>query len=307
MNSLYTLTSLYNCLADNKFIPERMMSAIRYLTRNVADFILSRELKKIRPRVKVHEPNVVVSLTSFPGRIRVVWKVIQSLKCQEVRPGKIVLWLSKEQFPQDSLIPTELKVLEDDLFEIRLVEGDIRSHKKYYYALQEFPESYIITVDDDIYYHPKTLSFLLDVKKNRPNVIGANITIRLRYQGNVLLSTRKWKGFVGANEDNNLVQIGAGGVLYPPHCLDPIVLNKEVFMQVAPFADDLWLNAASRMAKTPVIQTRSKIVFLPVKVEAPSLYTTNVNQGGNDAQLESIRAFYIKTYGIDPYAYDYSF
>lgn len=294
-------------MADNKFIPERMMSGIRYITRNVADFILSRELKKIRPRVKTHEPNVIVSLTSFPGRIGVVWKVIQTLKCQEVRPGKIVLWLSKEQFPQDNLIPNELKVLEDDLFEIRLVEGDIRSHKKYYYALQEFPESYIITVDDDIYYHPKTLTFLLDVKKNRPNAIGANITIRIRYQGKDLLSTRKWKAFVAANEDYNLVQIGAGGVLYPPHCLDPVVLNKEVFMQVAPFADDLWLNAASRMAKTPVIQTRSKIVFLPVKVVAPSLYTTNVNQGGNDDQLELIRSFYYNTFGIDPYAYNYDF
>lgn len=307
MNSLYLFTYLYSRLVDNSLLPNRIMSAVRYATRSFANFILSHDLSGIKPKVREYAPNVIVSLTSFPARINVVWKVIKTLKCQEVRPDRIILWLSKDQFQNEKSIPSNLKRLEDDLFEIRLVDGDIRSHKKYFYALQEFSESYVVTVDDDIYYNPKTLTYLMTVSKQFPKSIVANISIKIKYDGENLLSTRKWKGHVAAYEDKNLVQIGAGGVLYPPHCLDPIVFNEDVLKKVAPNADDLWLNVTSRLAKTKIVQTPSNIVFLPVKIKAPSLCKTNVNQGGNDQQLENIRRFFLETRGFDPYSVDYTF
>lgn len=42
---------------------------------------------------------IIVSLTSFPGRIHLVHKTIQTILLQSVKPDLIELWLAKEQFP----------------------------------------------------------------------------------------------------------------------------------------------------------------------------------------------------------------
>ena len=67
-------------------------------------------------------------------------------------PHKIILWLSKDQFPTQNTIPENLKQIENSIFHIRLVDGDIRSHKKYYYAIKEYPNNLIFLIDDDLYY-----------------------------------------------------------------------------------------------------------------------------------------------------------
>ena len=42
---------------------------------------------------------IIVSLTSFPGRINEVWICIESLMRQTFKPDAIELWLSLKQFP----------------------------------------------------------------------------------------------------------------------------------------------------------------------------------------------------------------
>lgn len=71
---------------------------------------------------------------------------------QTLQPREIILWLSKEQFPTTDSLPESLKSREDDVFKIRMVDGDIRSHKKYYYVVKEYTDDLIFLIDDDIYY-----------------------------------------------------------------------------------------------------------------------------------------------------------
>ena len=66
-------------------------------------------------------------------------------------------------------VEKKLKDMEDDIFEIRLVPGDIRSHKKYLYAIMEFPEDTIITVDDDVYYNSQMIEILVNTSIKYPN------------------------------------------------------------------------------------------------------------------------------------------
>ena len=63
----------------------------------------------------------------------------------------VILWLSKEQFPDRSFIPNSLLSLEKRGLIIELCEGDLRSHKKYYYALRQYPNDIIITIDDMLF------------------------------------------------------------------------------------------------------------------------------------------------------------
>ena len=94
---------------------------------------------------------VIVSFTSYPKRIAGVTKVLDSLSVQTYKPDRIILYLSEEQFGGRK-IPIDLSPYAAHGFELRWCRGDMKSHKKYLYALQEYPDNYVITVDDDFYY-----------------------------------------------------------------------------------------------------------------------------------------------------------
>lgn len=109
---------------------------------------------------------VTASLTTFPARIKEVRYVIMSILLQTIRPDRVLLWVAEDQFPNRQL-PDNLRVLCDYGLEIRFCD-DLRSHKKYYYVLQEQKTNeLVITFDDDIIYHPHTIERLI---KNMMNI-----------------------------------------------------------------------------------------------------------------------------------------
>lgn len=74
--------------------------------------------------------DAVISLTTFPRRAPYLWLVIETLLRQSMLPHKIVLYLSREQFPSAADVPATLRPYEEaGILEIRMVDGDIRSHK----------------------------------------------------------------------------------------------------------------------------------------------------------------------------------
>ena len=105
-----------------------------------------------------HKPEVVVSMTSFPQAIPYAVKAIQSILNGTVLPDRLVLYLYFSQFGEAG-IPDELVRLskENSIFEIRNYDRDLRSYLKLIPALADFPEAVIVTVDDDIDYHPDML------------------------------------------------------------------------------------------------------------------------------------------------------
>ena len=81
---------------------------------------------------------IIVSLTSYPPRINGVHKVVESLYRQSVKADEIVLYLSLEEFPEaEEELPATLRALiGKGGFRVAWVHGNLKSHKKYYYALQ---------------------------------------------------------------------------------------------------------------------------------------------------------------------------
>ena len=144
MNSFVFFTKVYGHLCSDNYILFKLMSPLRTIVRKLGNRVLPVYLKRYSEMPRVC-PKLLVSFTSYPARINDVWKVIESLKKQTVLPEKIILWLSNDQFKGQASIPDEILRQEDGLFEVRLVDGDIRSHKKYYYAFQQFPDWTTIT------------------------------------------------------------------------------------------------------------------------------------------------------------------
>lgn len=307
MNQLRLYTSLFTSLNNRKGFPFWVLTPLRRPIRVLANKMLPRYLARPVPYSLEVAEDVIVSITSYPGRIGVVWQVIETLKRQSLRPKMILLWLSKKQFPKEEDVPLKLRSLQDEVFKIRMVDGDLRSHKKYYYAMQEYLGKTIITFDDDIYYHPDVVKRLVQTSQKYKSCIVANVTNQLQYDGDSLKPYKEWGRNFKKYSSLNRVQIGVGGVLYPPNALNKMVFRQDLFTELAPLADDLWLNTMARLVKTPVVQNDFHYLWMEIFTEAPTL--TSVNNGSesmNDKQLGQIRNFLIKEGLPDVYASDYS-
>lgn len=195
------------------------------------------------------EHEVVVSMTSFPGAIDYVAGAVSSLLNGAVLPDRIVLYISPSQFEGKEL-PEELKALERDneIFEIRPYEPDIRSYRKLVPALDDFPNAIIVTVDDDVAYDRHMLESLLKLHLRFPNHILAHRAKRILPDK----PYKKWKKYRWYHflfrryyDRYDTVQTGVGGVLYPPVSLDTAMIKRELFTRIAPTNDDIWFWAAA--------------------------------------------------------------
>ena len=72
---------------------------------------------------------LVVSLTSFPARMKFVWRAIESIFLQETKPARVVLVLSREEFP-DEVLPQAVEMQCDRGLEILWTAANTRAYKK---------------------------------------------------------------------------------------------------------------------------------------------------------------------------------
>jgi hypothetical protein len=293
------------------FTALRIYSVLRLSIRIIANFLLpvqfiltrSKKQYSLNPDI-TKENRVIVSLTSFPARINRLWMVIESLLRQSRKPDKIILWLSNEQFLSLKKLPKNLLRLQKRGLDIRLCNEDLRSHKKYYYVIQEFPEDIIITVDDDVFYHSRLIEDLVNLHLKFPNCVCANSCSEILVYNKQIQPYTLWKQYtIAENPGDRIFPIGMGGILYPPKVLNVEVLNSNVFLNICPLADDIWLNAMTKLENIRVVKTNYNSTYLPViNFQNTSLSTSNTTMGMNDKQLDSVRKHCIETIGKDPFS-----
>lgn len=236
--------------------------------------------------------DVIVSFTSYPARIRYTAKVIESLKKQTIQPNKILLWLAKEQFSAgEEDLPIELLGHTESNVEIRWCR-DLRPHKKYYYAMKEYPDSIIITVDDDIYYERRLIEQLLKSYMKYPYAVSAMRAHLITFdESGKMNAYEKWKRStkIQGVPSYALCATGVGGVLYPPHCLCEEVFNEAEIRDRCLNADDLWLKTMETLAGTPVVVAgkMSGMNYIGDSQEC-GLWKQNALQKGNDEQFSLI-------------------
>ena len=194
---------------------------------------------------------IVVSLTSFPQRINIVVKTIKTLLTQTKKPDVVLLWLAPEQFPNgEADLPQELLDLKQYGLTIDWYK-DIRSYKKIIPTIKKYPDSVIITTDDDIYYAPNTVETLYNSYLEHKNEVQAhrcdwlkldedeNSATAIKWEKTRELYLDKHRG--QASYHNRLT--GYGAVLYPPNCFYKDVCDEELIKNTIPTHDDVWLWA----------------------------------------------------------------
>lgn len=305
------LDRLYSILDKNKILEKiRFYGALHRISRLSANiivpiyFLLTKHNKQysLEPYAK-SEGRIIVSLTTFPVRIRRIWLVIETLLRQTQKPDKIILWLSKEQFPSFDLLPKRLMKQRDRGLEIRLMDGDIRSHKKYYYTLQEFPNDYMLTVDDDVFYRSTMVEDMSDYSHRYPMSVISQNSRKMQWIEDKIESYSLWP-IIKEETSPNLFSffVQGGGTLFPPFAMDPDVLNLNLSVSLTPIADDVWLNAMCRLKGTKIIKTSYFTNMLPVLyLYNETLESLNCGMKQNDVQLLAVREYYIKNRGVDPF------
>lgn len=246
---------------------------------------------------KIADAEVVVSLTTYGKRLYEVYLTIESIMQGTLRPNRIVLWLAEDIQYDD--IPFTLKMQERRGLEIGFTK-DIRSFKKLIPTLKKYPDSIIITIDDDAIYEPDLVENLLISYKKASHFIYGNRVKQIIVDKNLMpFDYRRWNNVENGTEPSVFnISIGVGGVLYPPHCFTDEVFNEEKFMTLCPTADDLWFwyMAKFKGYNTVKAYTHDKIgndFIVNPGVQDVALTKTNVSGGAaNNIQLMKIISNY---------------
>ncbi len=237
------------------------------------------------------DSSLIVSLTSYPKRFDQLHLTLLSLLRQTIKPDEIVLWVAKEDI---SKLPTKVKALEKKGISIFETE-DILSYKKIIPALKKYPDDFIITVDDDLYYSETLIEDLIETSKIYPNNVIASRTHLMKFNSNgQILSYEKWgwQEFDNSLKNHNFFTSGAG-TLFPPNTFYKDISKKDLFMELAPRADDVWLNWMVRMNQKQVYCVKHiKPIIGWQGTQDEALWHSNITESGNDIQIARLAKHY---------------
>lgn len=246
------------------------------------------------PAVRASGREVVVSLTTHPGRIYDAHYAIHSLLCQTVLPDRVVLWLSECEFPRrEGDLPGAVLAMRRRGLELRFVRENLKSYKKIIPALEAFPGAVIVTADDDMAYPAFWLEKLLAVHEKKPDAIWAAMARRFEperaYCDWPSVETSAEPSVSGA-----IFAVGCGGVLYPPGSLDERTRDMRMAMRLAPTADDVWMWAMASLRGTGIGVCRE--AFPEPQWTNPSRESGrngdsrlfDINKTGNDKQIAAV-------------------
>lgn len=297
----------YNVSKFLKFIYNKNIKLF-FIMRKICMYILNlyvaiyynllNKLKKQKLKRNDKKPGIIVSLTSYGQRIKKVWIPIEMMFNQTVKPNRIILWLDKNEFSDNSAYSKKIKRLIKRGLEIKYCDN-IVGHKKYYYSMKENTEDILIMIDDDIIYHNKIIEELLNTYEKYRNCIVCQRAHLITYKNNHIAKYKEWKkdsnGIIGPSY--LLCQTNGAGTLIPPHLLSSEVFNLSNIKNKCLYADDIWIKVISAYSKVKVVKVDK--ISLPIigilGTQKKTLSKINVDCDKNDEQIEEL----LKLYKID--------
>lgn len=232
---------------------------------------------------------LIVSVTSYPPRFRTSSLTLKCLLSQSVRADRTILWVASADLAK---LPEDVLALQVHGLTIESCD-DLGSYKKIIPALETFPGAYLATADDDCYYPGNWLETLVEAQKQQPGCIICHEARVVSYADTgEALSYKSWPRATSSAQ-LPLLPVGFGGVLYPPDSLPGEATNRAAFRELSPTADDLWLKwmAATLGTRVHLVKEGGPLYNWPGSQHV-RLVQTNLHDGGNDRQVQALRARY---------------
>ena len=195
---------------------------------------------------------IIISMTSYPARIKYVARVWFSILRQKVNPAlyHCVLVLSEEEFThKEDDLPSDLRVLVDnEVIELLWVPRNTRSHKKLIPVLQKYAENPILVIDDDQYRTEDWLGNFVKYHTAYPKDVLTGISHFILRDGK-FYSQKLTPGVYNNARPAN----GRGGTLYPPGTFtDKEFFDESLYMKLSPTSDESWQFYFMKKHKIPV-------------------------------------------------------
>ena len=265
-----------------RHVPNRWPLIEDAQNESFADFFIFERVARVRHDLPGH---LLVSLTSYRKRFPTLELTLRRILQQSVQPDTTVLWVSTEDrmhLPQGVL---DLQRCGLEICETK----DTRSYKKIIPALERYPNSFIITVDDDTVYPLNLVESLVENYRCKTEVL-CRRAHRIELNENGLPRPySQWQFETASEDDANLFATGVGGVLYPPRSLAPEVVDEVKFSKLAPLSDDLWLFWMTLRAGSRVRRVGHYYPLLSWPgCDENGLWVTQNAIGGNDAAIEAL-------------------
>ena len=235
--------------------------------------------------------DITVSFTTYPARIKSAIYVADALLRQTLKPDRVLLYLASDEFESTKVLPDEYKTLVNRGLTIIFVNDNIKPHKKYYFAMQKYPESLLVTVDDDAFYDETLIETLYKSYLNFPESIHAMRVHRaLLNEKGKLESYRAWK-----LKDNcvscpsmELLAVGVGGILYPPDLMHKDLFDLEKIKRLCLDTDDIWLKTMQVLENTPVVlASKNRRIRNIACSQRNALWKTNLDDNRNDGSIRN--------------------
>lgn len=239
--------------------------------------------------------NIVLSMTSYLPRFPTLHLCLSSLFAQSVPADQIILYLDKD-VRSDQLSE---QVLAYQMLGLQIVYTPycLKCHTKYFYAMQDYPNSIIITVDDDVLYEPDFIEKLLVSFRKYPDAISAGRVHKITVNPNGQIAPyQEWQHECTSVHvpSKELFATGVGGILYPPRCLGSETFNNQVLSRLSLYADDIWLKVMELRYDVPVVYAKQQHIHPKIipGSQDNALFLINKNSGRNDQYLHLLLDYY---------------
>jgi hypothetical protein len=266
--------------------------------KKIRTALACREIQKRKtaPFGKPHglDQQVIVSVTSYPARFPMLHWTLRSLLRQSMVADQTILWVSETDY---LLLPPEVLELKSEGLSIRTYKHDFRSYRKIIPVLQNFPDVYIVTADDDVPYWKTWLEELVVEMKNTHPASVCHRAHRITLdQDSKPKKYTEWDKAISTSASGPLIfPTGVHGVMYDTRKLDRKVTNSDSFLSLAPSADDVWLYWMVRLANgfSVKVDGNRRVLEWP-ETQAQNLRRGNIQGGGNDVAVGNM----IETFGF---------
>lgn len=256
------------------------------------------------PQIK----GVIVSLTTYHPRVDFFEYAILSLLNGSRLPEKILVYVPKG-FKE--LLATKNSILKNvytnGIVEFVVMEEDVFCHSKYYYAFEKYgKEKNIVLSDDDVIYYKDWLLHLYETAcRNEEYDVFAYKAVQVGVKNGKIDPYDDWLQCSSDNlgKGSLLYTEAVGGVLYRKGFLQKEVLNKPVFLNIVPKADDVWLWFCTYLngGKIMYVPTKSnkKLLYTIPNSQEVALWKENTFSKRNDKYVEDCRRYFIEKYNFD--------
>jgi hypothetical protein len=241
--------------------------------------------------------HIVVSLTSFPARFKTLHYAIKSILNQKMKPDIIFLSLTKSEVKDESELHSSILDLKKYGLEIFFADENLKPHNKYYYAIKKYPNSVLITVDDDNMYDNHLILDLYNSYLKYPQAVSARRVHKITNDENMrALPYSKWHYEYKKmkNPSYGLLATGVGGVLYPPGILPSETFDIAKIKELCLNADDIWLKYMEIKNNVPVVWVKGKRIH-PLnikKAQKITLQKSNYHGNFNDKYIIDLQNYY---------------